>query len=162
MTGTFVVIIYERSFLLSRYQIKFYTSCLWIYVYIINLKVYYILVMHRECAKNLYILVPCFLCICFACQLELVFLVFQVAGESKGNDKYLCFPRHFCSCHSFFFDVVGRGEQLCVRNTFWHTFFSMLIEKIFYAFFRLIICMLDDELGSFLLWLFAMQLKHEL
>ena len=95
MTGTFVVIIYERSFLLSRYQIKFYTSCLWIYVYIINLKVYYILVMHRECAKNLYILVPCFLCICFACQLELVFLVFQVAGESKGNDKYLCFPRHF-------------------------------------------------------------------
>lgn len=43
-------------------------------------------------------------------------VAFQVAGESKGSDKYLCFPRHFCSCQSFFFDVVGRGEQLCCKH----------------------------------------------
>lgn len=43
-------------------------------------------------------------------------VVFQVAGESKSSDRYLCFPKHFCSCHSFFFDVVGRGEQLCCKH----------------------------------------------
>ncbi|KAI5079912.1 hypothetical protein GOP47_0005391 [Adiantum capillus-veneris] len=43
-------------------------------------------------------------------------VVFQVAGESKSSDKYLCLPKHFCSCHSFFFDVVGRGEQLCCKH----------------------------------------------
>ncbi|KAJ7563238.1 hypothetical protein O6H91_03G102200 [Diphasiastrum complanatum] len=40
--------------------------------------------------------------------------VFRVLGESKGCDQYVCFPKHFCSCHSFFYDVVARGEQLHV------------------------------------------------
>ncbi|KAH7301760.1 hypothetical protein KP509_23G041100 [Ceratopteris richardii] len=43
-------------------------------------------------------------------------VVFQVVGESKNSEKYLCFPKHFCSCHSFFFDVVGRGEQLSCKH----------------------------------------------
>ncbi|MCO5612965.1 hypothetical protein L7F22_067238 [Adiantum nelumboides] len=43
-------------------------------------------------------------------------VVFQVAGESKSSEKYLCLPKHFCSCQSFFFDVVGRGEQLCCKH----------------------------------------------
>eukprot|EP00250_Pteridium_aquilinum_P007778 c17432_g1_i2 orf=121-549(+) len=43
-------------------------------------------------------------------------ICYQVAGESKSSDRYLCFPKHFCSCHSFFFDVVGRGEQLCCKH----------------------------------------------
>eukprot|EP00249_Psilotum_nudum_P033936 c51982_g1_i1 orf=12-494(-) len=43
-------------------------------------------------------------------------VVFQVAGESKSSDRYLCFPRHFCSCQSFVFDVVFRGEQLCCKH----------------------------------------------
>jgi len=43
--------------------------------------------------------------------------VFQVIGESKsGPNSYLCFPEHFCSCQSFFFDVVSRNEQLCCKH----------------------------------------------
>nr|GMC83297.1 zinc finger SWIM domain-containing protein 7 [Ipomoea batatas] len=41
--------------------------------------------------------------------------VFQVVGESKKKEEYLCFPEHYCACYSFFYDVVNRGEQLCVR-----------------------------------------------
>lgn len=40
--------------------------------------------------------------------------VFQVIAESKsGSNSYLCFPDHFCSCQSFFFDVVSRSDQFC-------------------------------------------------
>ncbi|KAG0563413.1 hypothetical protein M758_8G028000 [Ceratodon purpureus] len=43
--------------------------------------------------------------------------VFQVIGESKtGPSSYLCFPEHFCSCQSFFFDVVSRSDQLCCKH----------------------------------------------
>ncbi|KAK8968602.1 hypothetical protein KSP40_PGU018733 [Platanthera guangdongensis] len=41
-------------------------------------------------------------------------VLFLVAGESK--EEYLCFPEHFCTCHSFFFDVVNKGEQLCCKH----------------------------------------------
>jgi hypothetical protein len=40
--------------------------------------------------------------------------VLQVMGESKRKEEYLCFPEHLCTCYSFFYDVVGRGEQLSV------------------------------------------------
>lgn len=35
-------------------------------------------------------------------------------GESKRKEEYICFPEHLCTCYSFFYDIVGRGEQLCV------------------------------------------------
>jgi predicted nucleic acid-binding Zn finger protein len=41
--------------------------------------------------------------------------VFQVQGhKNKGN--YTVFPRHYCSCHSFFFDVATKGEAVYVSN----------------------------------------------
>ncbi|GAQ84165.1 putative Zinc finger SWIM-type-containing protein [Klebsormidium nitens] len=40
--------------------------------------------------------------------------MFQVAGH--GGEKYTCFPSHFCSCHSFFYDVVSKGEQLHCKH----------------------------------------------
>lgn len=42
----------------------------------------------------------------------------QVVGESRKKEEYLCFPQHYCSCYSFFYDVVNRGEELCVSFTF--------------------------------------------
>jgi hypothetical protein len=38
----------------------------------------------------------------------------QVMGESRRKEEYLCFPEHLCTCYSFFYDIVGRSEQLCV------------------------------------------------
>ncbi|XP_022942857.1 uncharacterized protein LOC111447762 isoform X1 [Cucurbita moschata] len=43
--------------------------------------------------------------------------IFQVVGESRRKEEYLCFPENFCACYSFFYDIVNRGEQLCVRIT---------------------------------------------
>lgn len=40
-------------------------------------------------------------------------------NSSKGTgaaDSYLVFPQHFCSCHSFMWDVVGRDEAICVSQ----------------------------------------------
>ncbi|XP_047162994.1 zinc finger SWIM domain-containing protein 7 isoform X2 [Vigna umbellata] len=42
--------------------------------------------------------------------------IFQVTGESRRKDQYLCFAENFCACHSFFYDVVNRGEQLCCKH----------------------------------------------
>ncbi|KAL0916802.1 hypothetical protein M5K25_014341 [Dendrobium thyrsiflorum] len=42
--------------------------------------------------------------------------IFRVAGKSKKKNKYICFPEHFCTCDSFFFDVVSKGEQLCCKH----------------------------------------------
>ncbi|KAG5033536.1 hypothetical protein JHK85_017518 [Glycine max] len=42
--------------------------------------------------------------------------IFQVTGESRRKDQYLCFPENFCACYSFFYDVVNRGEQLCCKH----------------------------------------------
>ncbi|KAI4375955.1 hypothetical protein MLD38_013764 [Melastoma candidum] len=42
--------------------------------------------------------------------------VFQVVGESRRKEEYLCFPEHYCGCYSFFYDVVNRGEQLCCKH----------------------------------------------
>uniref|UniRef100_A0ACD5YWJ0 Uncharacterized protein n=1 Tax=Avena sativa TaxID=4498 RepID=A0ACD5YWJ0_AVESA len=40
--------------------------------------------------------------------------LFLVMGESKRKEEYICFPEHLCTCYSFFYDIVGRGEQLCL------------------------------------------------
>ncbi|CAH9057966.1 unnamed protein product [Cuscuta europaea] len=42
--------------------------------------------------------------------------IFQVVGESRKKDEYLCFPEHYCACYSFFYDVVNRAEQLCCKH----------------------------------------------
>ncbi|RAL39649.1 hypothetical protein DM860_003182 [Cuscuta australis] len=42
--------------------------------------------------------------------------IFQVIGESRKKEEYLCFPEHYCACYSFFYDVVNRGEQLCCKH----------------------------------------------
>lgn len=40
----------------------------------------------------------------------------QVVGESRSKEEYFSFPDNFCACYSFFYDVVNRGEQLCVSK----------------------------------------------
>jgi hypothetical protein len=35
-----------------------------------------------------------------------------VMGESKRKEEYLCFPKLLCTCYPFFYDIVGRCEQL--------------------------------------------------
>ncbi|XP_074559244.1 uncharacterized protein LOC141815230 isoform X1 [Curcuma longa] len=42
--------------------------------------------------------------------------LFLVVGESRRKEEYICFPEHHCTCYSFFYDVVNRGEQLCCKH----------------------------------------------
>ncbi|XP_058080758.1 uncharacterized protein LOC131228941 [Magnolia sinica] len=42
--------------------------------------------------------------------------VFQVVGESRRKEEYICFADHHCTCYSFFYDTVNRGEQLCCKH----------------------------------------------
>ncbi|XP_010936541.1 uncharacterized protein [Elaeis guineensis] len=42
--------------------------------------------------------------------------LFLVVGESKRKEEYICFPEHHCTCYSFFYDIVNRGEQLCCKH----------------------------------------------
>jgi len=42
--------------------------------------------------------------------------VYQVAGESKNSDQYICFAEHHCTCYAFFYETVNRGEQLCCKH----------------------------------------------
>ncbi|KAF0907123.1 hypothetical protein E2562_015659 [Oryza meyeriana var. granulata] len=42
--------------------------------------------------------------------------LFLVMGESKRKEEYICFPEHLCTCYSFFYDIVSRGEQLCCKH----------------------------------------------
>ncbi|XP_075501745.1 uncharacterized protein LOC142539888, partial [Primulina tabacum] len=44
--------------------------------------------------------------------------IFQVVGESRRKEEYLCYAEHYCACYSFFYDVVNRGEQLCCKHQF--------------------------------------------
>lgn len=39
----------------------------------------------------------------------------QVVGESRRKEEYICVPENYCTCYSFFYDIVSRGEELCVR-----------------------------------------------
>mmetsp|Transcript_22969 Transcript_22969/g.68293 ORF Transcript_22969/g.68293 Transcript_22969/m.68293 type:complete len:151 (+) Transcript_22969:221-673(+) len=41
--------------------------------------------------------------------------VFKVKGKTVG-DPYLVFPRHFCSCHAFFYEVVCKSDALCCKH----------------------------------------------
>ncbi|KAK4424246.1 hypothetical protein Salat_1618000 [Sesamum alatum] len=42
--------------------------------------------------------------------------VFQVVGESRRKEEYMCFAEHYCACYSFFYDIVNKGEQLCCKH----------------------------------------------
>ncbi|KAL8116287.1 uncharacterized protein LOC141667095 [Apium graveolens] len=42
--------------------------------------------------------------------------IFQVTGESKRKEEYFCFPEHYCSCQSFFYDIVKNGKQLFCKH----------------------------------------------
>ncbi|CAO2824359.1 unnamed protein product [Amaranthus hypochondriacus] len=42
--------------------------------------------------------------------------IFQVVGESRKKEEYLCFAENYCGCYSFFYDIVNRGEQLCCKH----------------------------------------------
>ncbi|KAJ0963460.1 hypothetical protein J5N97_028582 [Dioscorea zingiberensis] len=42
--------------------------------------------------------------------------LFLVVGESKRKEEYICFPDHHCTCYSFFYDIVNRGEQLSCKH----------------------------------------------
>lgn len=52
--------------------------------------------------------------------------LFLVVGESRRKEEYICFPEHHCTCCSFFYDVVSRGEQLCCK----HQLASLLAEAV--------------------------------
>lgn len=41
-------------------------------------------------------------------------IVYQV--RSKDGDPYTVFPGHYCSCYSFFYDVVSRAEGVCCKH----------------------------------------------
>ncbi|KAL7125252.1 hypothetical protein ABFS83_14G104600 [Erythranthe nasuta] len=42
--------------------------------------------------------------------------IFQVVGESRRKEEYMCFAEHYCGCYSFFYDIVNRGEELCCKH----------------------------------------------
>lgn len=45
-----------------------------------------------------------------------VFHVHSERNRRSGQETYVCFPKHYCSCHAFFYDVVGRGEHICCKH----------------------------------------------
>jgi hypothetical protein len=45
---------------------------------------------------------------------ELLALLAQVKGH--GNETYLVFPRHFCTCQSYHFDVLSKSDAICVSG----------------------------------------------
>ncbi|CAN8327362.1 unnamed protein product [Cochlearia groenlandica] len=42
--------------------------------------------------------------------------IFRVVGESHKGEEYFCFPRDYCGCYSFFYDVVSKGDQHCCKH----------------------------------------------
>ncbi|KAG1673284.1 hypothetical protein FOA52_002564 [Chlamydomonas sp. UWO 241] len=40
---------------------------------------------------------------------------FRVKGKAAG-DHYSVFPRHFCSCQAFFYEVVCKSDALCCKH----------------------------------------------
>ncbi|CAA6657471.1 unnamed protein product [Spirodela intermedia] len=42
--------------------------------------------------------------------------LFLVIGESRRKEEYICVPENCCTCYSFFYDIVSRGEELCCKH----------------------------------------------
>ncbi|KAL6548721.1 hypothetical protein OROGR_008487 [Orobanche gracilis] len=55
--------------------------------------------------------------------------IFQVVGESRKKEEYLCFPEHYCACYSFFYDIVNKGDDLCM-------FVYLMLQDIFFIYFQ--------------------------
>lgn len=56
-------------------------------------------------------------------------------GESRRKEEYFCFAENYCACYSFFYDIVNRGEQLCVRShSCLSTMFRSLNPPSYYTF----------------------------
>ncbi|XP_034678681.1 uncharacterized protein LOC117908932 isoform X1 [Vitis riparia] len=68
--------------------------------------------------------------------------IFQVVGESRKKEEYFCFAEHYCACYSFFYDIVNRGEQLCVSlHSFLLTIlYCCLKYYLFYDKFKMFPC----------------------
>ena len=60
-------------------------------------------------------------------------------GESKRKEEYFCFPEHYCSCHSFFYDIVKNGRQLFVSTSNFH--FHYFSSFFFANSFSLLFCL---------------------
>lgn len=45
-----------------------------------------------------------------------VYHVHSERNRKSGQETYVCFPKHYCSCYAFFYDVVGRGEHICCKH----------------------------------------------
>lgn len=48
-------------------------------------------------------------------------VVYRVTSSSKSSEGgviegYTVFPEHYCSCHSFFYDVVSKGEGVYCKH----------------------------------------------
>ena len=75
-----------------------------------------------------------------------MFHVLQVQGKS-AVDHYLVFPAHYCSCHAFFYEVVGRSEA---------PFVSL------YLVLRLFSCKMCDSLHFTMRQYLFLQCKHQI
>ncbi|XP_073273898.1 uncharacterized protein [Primulina huaijiensis] len=42
--------------------------------------------------------------------------IFQVVGESRRKEEYLCYAEPYCACYSFFYDVVNRGNNSLISH----------------------------------------------
>ena len=85
------------------------------------------------------------LCPFFVDHTVFIQLVFVDYRESIKKEEYLCFPEHYSACYSFFYDIVNRGEQLCV---------SLVCFSSCYMF-RIFISVFVNYLNNF-------QCKHQL
>lgn len=47
---------------------------------------------------------------------RMVFHVHSERTRKSGQETYVCFPEHYCSCYAFLYDVVGRGEHICCKH----------------------------------------------
>lgn len=45
-----------------------------------------------------------------------VYAVASSEGVDGDKRSYLCFPSHYCSCRSFFWECVSRGEALACKH----------------------------------------------
>lgn len=43
-------------------------------------------------------------------------VMYAVTGSGSHEAPYLCFPSHFCTCRSFFWECVSRGEALACKH----------------------------------------------
>ena len=88
-------------------------------------------------------------------------------GESRKKEEYFCFAEHYCACYSFFYDIVNRGEQLCVSlHFFLFTILAIAVSDTIYhmitSLFFVTYLFIYISINIFLLSLFPCKCKHQL